>query len=166
MRPASSITALSVLLCLLTWLAVRALNTDAERYDRAFGALDRFTTQENALRRDVLSARAGILRDYDPLVQGIAALNGSLDQLRHTATTVAEAAAIEQLARSVAQQEELIERFKSDNALLRNSLAYFGLFSGHFASSDRPETLVPVVGALSAAMLRLTLCLLYTSRCV
>jgi len=47
----------SVLLVLLTWLSFRAIDTDAERYDRALKALDRFTMMETALQRDVLSAR-------------------------------------------------------------------------------------------------------------
>jgi hypothetical protein len=61
--PAAAVVA--VLLVLLTWASFRAIDTDAERYDRALKALDRFTMVEIALHRDVLSARAGMLRNYD-----------------------------------------------------------------------------------------------------
>jgi len=67
--PAAVATPLLLVLVLLTWFSVRALDTDAELYDQALAALDQFTTVENALNRDVLSARAGLLRNYDPLVQ-------------------------------------------------------------------------------------------------
>ena len=50
--------AVPVLLVLLTWLSFRAIDPDAERYDRALKALDRFTEMEIALQRDVLGARA------------------------------------------------------------------------------------------------------------
>jgi hypothetical protein len=63
---------------LLSWLSFRAVDPDAERYDRALKALDRFTLVENALQRDVLSARAGMLRNYDPLVQQVNALREAL----------------------------------------------------------------------------------------
>ncbi len=58
--------AVPTLVVLLTWLSFRAIDADAERYDRALKALDRFTMMEIALHRDALSARAGMLRNYDP----------------------------------------------------------------------------------------------------
>ena len=42
MKVTPAAAAVSVLLVLLTWLAFRAIDTDAERYDRALKALDRF----------------------------------------------------------------------------------------------------------------------------
>src|SRR4051794_20951537 len=63
MRLMPAAAAVPVVLVLLTWLSFRASNTDAERFDRALGALDRFALVESALQRDVLSARAGMLRN-------------------------------------------------------------------------------------------------------
>jgi signal transduction histidine kinase len=147
-----------VLIALLTWFSLRAVNTNAELFDLALGAFDNFTTLESALHRDVLSARTGTLRNYDPLVQGVNALNDSLDRLRATAAVDTEtAAAIERLAATVSRQAELVEQFKSNNALLQNSLAYFGRFSARLATSDRNEHLVAAVSAAAAAMLHLTL---------
>src|SRR6516225_2256440 len=62
---------------LLTWLSIRAVNPEAEQYDRVLAELDRFSMLEAALHRDVLSARAGILRNYDPLVRETNALDAS-----------------------------------------------------------------------------------------
>jgi hypothetical protein len=52
--------AVPVLLVLLTWLSFRAINTNAEHYDRTLKALDRFTMVETALHRDVLRARRNV----------------------------------------------------------------------------------------------------------
>ncbi len=78
----------------------------------------------------------------------------SLDRLRETAAIDAEtAAAVDQLAASVGRQEELVERFKTCNALLHNSLSLFGRLSVSLASSN----LGPAASAAAAAMLQLTL---------
>jgi signal transduction histidine kinase/FixJ family two-component response regulator len=146
------------LLLLETWLSLSAVNTDAERFDGALSALDCFSTTESDLRRDVLSARSGLLRNYDPLVHEVDALDASLAQLRGVAAVDAPiTAAIEALAGSVSRQEELIETFKSDNALLQNSLTYFNRYSLRLAAADPTEPIVAAVGALAAGMLHLTL---------
>jgi DAHL domain len=158
MRIAPAVAAVPLLILLLTWLSVRAVNTNAERFDVALGEMDRFGMLEAALHRDVLSARVGTLRDYDPLVQETNELDAALDHLKEIAAPDATTeAAVDRLATSIAQQEHLVEQFKSDNALLQNSLAYFSLFSFRLASPDRGGQLEPAISALTAAMLRLTL---------
>jgi signal transduction histidine kinase len=158
MRMTPAAAAVPVLLALLTWLSFRAFDPDAERYDRALKALDRFTMVEVALQRDVLSARAGLLRNYDPLVEEVNALREALGRLRENASKDAEeTAAIDRFAAAAAHQEELTERFKSANALMQNSLAHFRLLSALLSASDAPGAFVPSVSALAAAMLQLTL---------
>src|SRR4051812_44553760 len=93
--------------------------------------MDRFELLEAELHRDVLSARTGALRNYDPLVNETAALDESIGRLRQAASfDMATTASIDRLASVVPQQEALVEQFKSNNALLQNSLAYIALFSG------------------------------------
>jgi signal transduction histidine kinase/CheY-like chemotaxis protein len=158
MRLTPTIAAVPLLLILLTWFSCRAINTDAERFDRALEALDHFAIVENALHRDVLTARIGMLRHYDSLVREVTLLNDAVDRLRAAAATDGEtAAAIDRLAASVRVQEELVELFKSDNALLQNSLAYFGLFSGRLGAPGAAGPVAPAVSSLAASMLRLTL---------
>ena len=67
MRMTLAVATVALSLLLVTWLAFSALNKDAERFDRAFSALDRLEATESELHRDVLSARAGLLRTYDPV---------------------------------------------------------------------------------------------------
>jgi signal transduction histidine kinase len=154
MRVTPAVVIVPFLVLLLTWLSLRAIDPGAELFDIALGELDRFSTLENALYRDVFTARAGTLRNYDPLVREIKALHGSLARLRETAAIDSETtAALNQLVTSVDRQEELVEQFKSENALLHNSLSFFGRFSVRPASSD----LGPAISAAAAAMLHLTL---------
>jgi signal transduction histidine kinase len=158
MRVRPAVAAVPLLLLLLTWLSFRAIEPDAEQFDHALGALDHFETVESALQRDVLSARIGILRNYDPLAQETDALDVSILRLRETAATDAETAAtVDRLAESVVRQEHLIEQFKSDNALLQNSQAYFRLYSTRLGAANRTGPVAPAVNGLTAAISHLTL---------
>jgi signal transduction histidine kinase len=153
MKTASAIVAVTLLVFLLTWLSLRAIDINAERFDIALGEMDNFVTLEAALHRDVLSARAGIVRNYDPLVRGTGALAASADRLQQMqGIGPATKSAIDHLAMEVARQEHLVEQFKSNNALLQNSLAHFALFS-----ADWDDSWAPSVSSLAAAMLQLTL---------
>ena len=154
MRATPAVAIVPLLVLLLTWLSLRAINPEAELFDIALGGLDRFAVLENALYRDVFTARAGTLHNYDPLVREINELRDSLSRLRETAAIDSETtAALDRLVTSVDRQEELVEQFKSNNALLHNSLAFFERFSVRPASSD----LGPAISAAAAAMLHLTL---------
>jgi signal transduction histidine kinase len=154
MRAVRATAIFVALILLLTWLSLRAFDPQAELFDRALVELDRFATIENALYRDVFTARAGTLRNYDPLVAEINALRNSLDRLHATSAVDLEAqAAVDRLAASVDRQEELVELFKTDNALLHNSLAFFGRLRARSDSSD----LDLAITSAAAAILHLTL---------
>jgi signal transduction histidine kinase len=151
-----------ILLALLTWLWWRGMHTGTDQADAAQRALRDFAVAKSALHRDMLSARTGMLRNYDPLVREMAALHGAVDRLREAADGDPEvAAASERLASIADQQEGLTELFKTRNALLQNSLAYFGLLSArlggvHQSSNSRLQQVV-LVSSLAAAILHLTL---------
>jgi signal transduction histidine kinase len=158
MRVSPTLAAVPLLLLLLTWLLMQGMNTDADLFDRTLAALDDFSKAEAALRGDVLSARAGLLHNYDPLVREVDELNGALARLQDVQVSHPRTAApIQELAAAVARQEGLTEEFKSDNALLQNSLAYFGLFNVQLGASDLNSPIFPAVSALGASMLHLTL---------
>jgi signal transduction histidine kinase len=151
-----AMAAIPSVMLLLTWLSSGAVDRAAESFDRALAILDELAVTENALQRDVLTARTGMLRDYDPIVHEVEAEEDALSRLRLGAPTDrAMEATLDRLAASMARQEELVEQFKTDNALLQNSLAYFSFFSSRIESAD--QTALPVFGRLSAAMLRLML---------
>jgi hypothetical protein len=56
------------------------------------------------------------------------------------------------LAEVVAKEEELTERFKSENALLQNSLTYAGLISTSPDFDTNNAKFGPAAGALAAAI--------------
>ncbi len=145
------------LLLLLTWLLMNGLNLNSDRNDRELRALDDFSRFERALNREVLTARVGLSRNYDALARMADAYDNALDRLREaTGPDSEEGAAIEVLADRARRQQDLVEQFKSRNALLQNSFAYFGIFSARLAASDH-KPVVAVASTLAAAMLHLTL---------
>jgi len=145
------------LLALLTWLLLSGLNMNSARFDRELKALGDFTRFERGISREVLTARAGLSRNYDGLVRLADAYDETLTRLREaTASNPEESAAVEVLAARVRRHQELIEQFKTKNALLQNSFAYFCLFGARLAASD-DKAVVVAASALAAAMLHLTL---------
>jgi signal transduction histidine kinase len=154
MSVASHIVKVVCLVLLLTWFSLRAFNPEAEQFDHLFAELDRFETFESMLYRDLFMARAGMLRNYDPLVGDVNDLHASLTRLHENSPADAETeAALDRLSGSVARQDILVEQFKSDNALLHNSLAFCGRFDTH---ALYPQ-LGPTIDAALASILHLTL---------
>jgi hypothetical protein len=146
----------SLLLLLLTWMLVKGLDRNSTHFDRELRALDDFSRFERGFNREVLAARVGLARNYDALVHMTQIYDDALDRLRREAGPDSEErAAIDALAAAADRQEKLIEQFKSRNALLHNSFAYFGVMSGRLAASDRVPV-VEVTTTLAAAMLHLT----------
>jgi signal transduction histidine kinase len=149
--------AVVLLLALLTWLLLRGIDPNAAAYAVTLRAFDDFAIAEASLLRDVLQARAGLLRDYDTLVKAIQAMEDAVGRLRlHAQTEGLDQGAVDRLAAAVSEQEELTERFKSSNALLQNSLSYVGLLSTSQTFGAQDAQLATAAGGLAAAVLYLT----------
>ena len=157
MRTISVVAGVALLALILTWLSLRAVNGNAETFDRALTELDRSAEDEGVLRGDLLAARAGLLRNYDPLAQQIDAIHVSLDRLHDIAIDEPRLrAAVDQLASVIERQEQTIEQFKSDNALVQNSLTHFARIGRSLELSGR-TTAMPQISAAVADILHLTL---------
>ncbi len=146
-------------LIVLTYLLLQGTIPDAARHERTLDALRTVILYNAALQRDVLRARTGLLRNYDPLVRSVENLRqatAGLPSAREVATDEARAdidRRVETVTAAVQNQEALVEKFKSDNALLQNSLTYFYYASGQMAATgDSLQT--AEIGALTTAMLR------------
>jgi len=147
----------SLLLALLTWLLLRGIDTNAPAYARTLRAFDDYSLAEASLQRDVLQARTGLLRNYDTLTSAARAIEDAVNRLRSYAQAERlDAKPVDRLAAAVIQQEELMERFKTSNALLQNSLSYVGLLSTSPAFLAQDAQLAPATGALAAAILHLS----------
>jgi DAHL domain len=146
------------LLALLTWLLLRGLSTGAAEYSTTLRTFDDFALAEASLHRDVLLARAGLLQDYDPVNAAMAQIDSAVARLRSEALKEGLGAVpLDRLAAATRLEDELTERFKTDNALLRNSLSYVGLLSTNPDFVERNPLLAKPIGALAAAILQLTL---------
>ena len=163
MRAAAALALAVVgILLALTYLLLRGVAPDAALHQRTLEALHEVVLDEAALQRDVLSARAGLLGNYDPLVRATAGLRAAAAELRAAAAISDGAAAAEiarrhgELAAAVAAQEDLAEAFKSDNALLQNSLRYFAHAIERLGGPQRDpeESGAAEIAALAGAMLR------------
>ena len=158
LKPLPVVVALLALLTAVWW---QSRGPDAALETRLHEALFAFEVSDAGLNRDGLLARAGLLRRYDSLAQARHDLQRALRTLRATeaggAEIVASDGALEHLETALAEKAALIEYFKSDNALLRNSLMYFNtagqaLRSAALAASE--TGLAAEIGVLSHAMLR------------
>jgi signal transduction histidine kinase len=148
----------TIALLLLATLWYRAINTGTGATEDTLHTLDDFSIAESALLRDVLSARGGTLRNYDPLVRETAALREAVRRLQGLAAGDPEsAAASDHLASLVDQQEEWTEQLKSHNALLQNSLAQFARLNARLRATHPAAILDQQASSLAAAMLQLTL---------
>jgi len=157
MRVISGALAVLLLLAVLTWLLMRGFATNAASYATILQALDDFALAQASLHRDVLQARAGLLRNYDPLVKAVDAMHDAAARLHARAKTDGvDTGPVDRLAETVAQQEQLTDRFKSRNALLQNSLSYVGLLSTSPTFGPDDAQVTHAAGALAAAILYLT----------
>ena len=146
-----------LLLALLTWLLLHGIAPNGPDYAETLKAFDDFALAEASLLRDVLLARAGLLRDYDSLGTAEGALEDAIAHLRsHALRERLNGEPLDRLAATVVQYEELTERFKTNNALLQNSLSYVGLLSTSPVFGVKNAQLAPATGALAAAVLHLT----------
>src|ERR1700722_17977416 len=151
---AAGVGVVCLLLALLTWLLMRGIATDAVVYSTTLRIFEDFALAEASLDRDVLQARAGMLTNYDPLVRSSEQIAAAVSELRtQVASEGLDTGPVDRLAAAAKVEEKLTERFKSDNALLRNSLSYVGHLSTSPGFNDQNFRLA----ALATAILQLTL---------
>ena len=87
MRNLPGALGVSLLLALLTWLLLRGIDTNAAAYAVTLRAFDDYALAEASLHRDVLQARAGLLRDYDTFTSAAQAMEDAVARLRSHART-------------------------------------------------------------------------------
>jgi DAHL domain len=146
----------------LTYLLLHGATPDPVIHEHILDAFQAVILNHAALQRDVLKARAGLLRNYDPLVQSVENLRAAAATLQASGrVAVGNSNAeidrqLDSIVRSVEDEEALVEAFKSRNALLQNSLSFFSYTIHQLTSGvgDVPTALR--IGELSNAMGRFT----------
>ncbi len=142
----------TLVLLVASWGWLQQNTADARGAARAMAAFTDYVRAENALHRDVLSARSGTLRNYDPIVRELAVMHGAVARLRDAPGEDFRREA-EVLAALAAAEEALVERFKSTDALLTNSLAYFTRLTGEMEGVAR---VAPQLNGLATAVLHVS----------
>ena len=113
----------------LLFVSLRTQGVQGEEYLENVALLRELKQRDAAWELDVLKTRMGTLRNYDALVGAV----GELGRLHRTlraqlaSETVADAAlgrALQALDGALGEKMSAVERFKSHNGVLRNSLAF------------------------------------------
>ncbi len=116
---------------LLTFLFVQQRPVDPRQHHRFMHDLNLMTQLDTEISRDLLNSRFELLASYDPFVHRIAEMRRIEADLQHV-PSFASGNARKQILNLVNQESELrsqkarlVETFKSENAILKNSLRYF-----------------------------------------
>jgi signal transduction histidine kinase len=150
----------SGLIVLLTYLLIESRTPDQGPRVRMQEALQSMQLHEAELNRDVLMARAGLLPNYDSLARGARALSHDLQTLEKESAALSKKRSepirkeIAALAAAVKEKLTWIDYLKSDNALLRNSVAYFNQSMRLLGTQSGTRQHAIDVATLSHAMLR------------
>lgn len=127
LKPMLGVIAAAALIGVLVMLYVKSSGVDVEKKHRVEGYLRQLKQVDAEWNVDVLKSRMGINNNYDPLVSPLPVLNGLRKKLAGEMKGGAHAGAVSELRAldaSIDGKTDLIERFKSENAILRNSLRY------------------------------------------
>jgi len=135
-----------VLLFVFLWTKSQTINLN--QHNRYIINLRRTQEIDARINQNVLQVRYRLLTYYDPIVNDIAQLKKLQADLKQTPTFVdqAERAELNQLLNAYAkvrqEKEHYIQRFQSENAILRNSLSYFPIAIQDLVEQDTtPSTL-------------------------
>jgi signal transduction histidine kinase len=155
MKVVWKIAALVAGCALAIWLLVQSTIVNSQEHERYSRDLRRLRELDAAIDQNVLKVRIGLLSYYDPLAQetaGVRRIRASLDRMPTflDASSRAElAAALTAFDASFAEKELLVERCKSQHALLQNSLTYFphavSLLTSAPPGGDGPPTFAPAL---------------------
>jgi serine phosphatase RsbU (regulator of sigma subunit) len=107
----------------------RSSSADFDAHARVVESIGRVRERTELVSKQTLAARFGLLNQYDPLVQAEAGLEAAEQQLQDRLSSVASQdtemrEGLNALRAALQVRRTELERFKADNALLRNSLYY------------------------------------------
>jgi hypothetical protein len=151
------------LLLWLTYLLLQSESPDLALRARLDRMLVAFELHDTALDRDVLLVRAGLLAHYDTLADARRdLLRAAADLQRESRSASPEAARLlgpqtDHLVEAARRKTTVVEYFKSDSALLRNSLAYVVQATPTLrarATAAEEQSVAAEVGSLAILLLR------------
>jgi signal transduction histidine kinase len=144
---------------LLTVLLLYSRSPDMGLAQRLQASLQDYELHDAELARDVLLARAGLLPNYDALAFDRQAVREALAEIAAAiAAATVDARRVldgpaQDLARTHVARLAAVERFKSNNALLHNSLLYFAYVGPTLRMPLQGQALAAELGRLSYVVL-------------
>lgn len=142
------------LISILVFLFVRSLSHDTTSYFENAVLVRQLKQLDAHWELDVMKSRMGINANYDALVDPLSDLNQLQDNLRsrlsgeHHQAAASLSEAQKALGKTIQSKTRLIERFKSHNSVLRNSLFFLPT-----AAADLRETRAAGLSAMADAIL-------------
>jgi diguanylate cyclase (GGDEF)-like protein len=130
---------------LLSVVAVKMQSLDFQEHSRYQAGLVHLRELDAQLNADVLESRFELATSYDALVADLARLKTTGNELLIAPAFVGPearteiAALLASHAQSVDAKAELVERFKTENAILRNSLHYLPVIYGDLVPTAAPD---------------------------
>ncbi len=122
-----------ITLFILFFLYTKTQVVDLDKHTKLLNQFSEFKQVDAILNQDILKIRQGLLSYYDPIITNITKLEQLLQNINHlleqlTAETEQNISRHLRLTQqTLVQKSELLEGFKTSNALLRNSLRYLPL---------------------------------------
>ncbi|SDM77485.1 Signal transduction histidine kinase [Methylobacterium phyllostachyos] len=136
----------ALLAALLTWLMINGKGEMDAAYAQTQRTVDAIALAESRMQHDVLRARTGLLRNYDPIVAHLREMQAALAGLQ--AASGPDADEMRNLAVVITREAQMVERFKTGNALVQNSIAYFDSLSDRLSEPDIDPNLARAIAAL------------------
>lgn len=143
---------------LFSVLFIKAQAIDFTQHNRYVVSLRRINELDARINQNILQTRYGLLSYYDPIVNELKELEYLQKRLKQTPSFINQQGQMEihQLLQAhvevLKQKEQLIEDFKSKNAILRNSLSYFPIAVANTvekaSAKSRNEELVAILNSL------------------
>jgi signal transduction histidine kinase/CheY-like chemotaxis protein len=140
-----AVTLGALLAALLTWLLINGNGGMEAAYLATQRTVDALALAESRMQHDVLRARTGLLRNYDPIVAHLREMQKATADLQASNAGDPD---VQALAEAVEREAAMVERFKTGNALVQNSIAYFDSLSDRLSESDIAPGLARAVAAL------------------
>ncbi len=135
----------AALICALAFLLHKTQSVDFEEHDRYISTLRQLQNIDATLNENIIRSRHGYSGSYDPIVQNIRGLKRISEQLVNLPAFIEPKNRSqleplrEEFARQLEEKEELAERFKEENAILRNSLGFFPVAAAELAARVGPQ---------------------------
>lgn len=163
MTHARALLGIAVVAFIAFFVAARRGAIDPDVHERYSTDLARLQTLDHRLNEDVMRARSGLIANYDPLVRTMAELVLLHERLARVPEFLDDEArasvgrAVAGSREGLGRQADLLERFKSENAILLSSLRFLPLAVEDLTRHAAQPSVVAAIDALLRDVLMLNL---------